>query len=181
MRSLAKRPRLLLLDANAVFAAFRYGAWDGLCAAYEVVVPATVVRVEAMFYDSRETGRRVYLDLPALVDAGTITEYAAGAVELADTLARFRPPFRQRLDPGEAEAIAYLLTHPDGDLAFVTSAASALEAVAMLGIAERAMCLAEVLRLCGLERTLPRQHGVDFFRQHIQIGLRRFVTREGLE
>jgi hypothetical protein len=75
MRSLKSRPRLLLLDANAVFAAFRYGAWEKLCVAYEVVVPATVVRVEAMFYDSRETGRRVYLDLPALVQAGTISEY----------------------------------------------------------------------------------------------------------
>ena len=177
---MAKRPRLLLLDANAVFAAFRYGAWDKLCAAYEVVVPSTVIRVEAMFYDSRETGRRIYLDLPALVKSGTITEYVAEAAVLASTLARFRPPFRQRIDPGEAEAIAYLLAHPDEDLAFVTSDASALEAVAMLGMAERAMCLAEALRLCGLERALPRQHGMEFFREHVQVGLQRFVTREGL-
>ena len=48
------------------------------------------------------------------------------------------------------------------------------------GMAERAMCLAEALKLCGLERALPRQHGADFFREHIQIGLQRFVTREGL-
>jgi hypothetical protein len=177
---LAKRPRLLLLDANAVFAAFVSGAWEGLCAGYEVVVPSTIVRVEAMFYDSRETGRRVYLDLPALVDAGTIAEYVASAAELAATLAQFRPPFRQRIDPGEAEAITYLLTRPDDDAAFVTSDGSALEAVAMLGMAERAMCLADALRLCGLERPLPRQHGPDFFRAHIQAGLQRFVTRDGL-
>jgi hypothetical protein len=177
---LARRPRLLLLDANAIFAAFRYGAWDKLCAAYEVVVPATVVRVEAMFYDSRETGRRVYLDLPALVEADTITEYAADAADLANTLGRFQPPFRQRVDPGEAEALTYLLTHADDDTVFVTSDGSALEAVAMLGLAERAMCLDEALRLCGLGRALPRQHGPDFFREHIQIGLQRFVTREGL-
>lgn len=174
------RPRLLLLDANAIFAAFRYGAWEKLCAAYEVVVPATVVRVEAMFYDSRETGRRVYLDLPALVEAGTITEYEADAADLASTLARFRPPFRQRVDPGEAEAITYLLTHLDTDTVFVTSDGSALEAVAMLGLAERALCLAEALRLCGVGRPLPRQHGLEFCREHLSIGAQRFVTGEGL-
>jgi hypothetical protein len=178
---LTKRPRLLLLDANAVFAAFRHGAWEGLCAKYEVVLPSTVVRVEGMFYESRETGRRIYLDLPALVDDGTVTEYAASATEIADALAQFRPSFRQRLDPGEAEALCYLRAHADEDFRFVTSDGSAIEAVAMLGLSENAMCLAEALQLCGLGRPLPRQHGLDFFREHISAGLQRFVTGEGLE
>jgi hypothetical protein len=51
----------------------------------------------------------------------------------------------------------------------------------MLGLAENAMCLAEVLQLCGLGRPLPRQHGPDFFREHIAAGLQRFVTGEGLD
>lgn len=177
---MAKRPRLLLLDANAVFAAFRYGAWEGLCASYEIVLPSTVVRVEGMFYDSRETGRRVYLDLPALVADGTVTEYAADASNVAATLARFSPPFRRRVDPGEAEAISYLLAHPDEDLRFVTADGSAIEAVAMLGLAEKAMCLAEALERCGHGRTLPREHREAFLREHLSIGLQRFVTREGL-
>jgi hypothetical protein len=177
---MVKRPRLLLLDANAVFAAFRHGAWDGLCASYEVVLPSTVVRVEGMFYESRDTGRRVYLDLPALVADGTVTEYEAAAADVAATLARFSPPFRRRVDPGEAEAISYLLAHADEDLRFVTADGSALEAVAMLGLAENAMCLAEALDRCGHARPLPREHGPAFFREHISIGRQRFVTREGL-
>ncbi len=175
-----KRPRLLLLDANAVFAAFRHCAWEGLCASYEIVLPSTVVRVEGMFYASRETGRRVYLDLPALVASGTVTEYEADTAEVAATLARFSPPFRRRVDPGEAEAISYLLAHPDEDLRFVSADGSALEAVAMLGLAENAMCLAEALDRCGHTRTLPREHGPAFFREHISIGRQRFVTGEGL-
>ena len=177
---MAKRPRLLLLDANAVFAAFRHGAWEGLCASYEIVLPSTVVRVEGMFYESRETGRRVYLDLPALVADGTVTEYAADASDVAATLARYSAPFRRRVDAGEAEAISYLLTHPDEDLRFVSADGSALEAVAMLGLQEKAMCLAEALDRCGHGRRLPREHGMEFFREHISVGLQRFVTREGL-
>ena len=71
---MARRPRLLLLDANAVFAAFRYGAWEGLCAAYEVVVPTTVVHHEALFYVSRETGKRMELDLARAAREGRIVE-----------------------------------------------------------------------------------------------------------
>jgi len=176
---LAKRPRLLLLDANAVFAAFGYGAWEAFCAAYEVVVPATVVRTEAIFYVSRETGRRVALDLAAEAAAGRIIELSAAAAEVAAVLSRFDASFRNRLDDGEAEAIALLASRED-DMRFVSADASAIEAVAMLGMAERALCLADALRLCGLERRLPRQHGPEFLRQHIQEGLRRFVTHEGL-
>jgi hypothetical protein len=44
------KPRLLLLDAGAVFAALRFDAWEALVAAYEVIVPSVVVRVEAIFY-----------------------------------------------------------------------------------------------------------------------------------
>jgi hypothetical protein len=177
---MAKRPRLLLLDANAVFAAFRHGTWEGLCASYELVLPSTVVRVEGMFYESRGTARRVYLDLPALVADGTVTEYAADASDVAATLERFSPSFRRRIDPGEAEAISYLLAHPDEDVRFVSADGSALEAVAMLGLAEKAMCLAEALDRCGLGRPLPREHGAAFFREHISLGQQRFVTREGL-
>lgn len=177
---MARRPRLLLLDANAVFAAFRYGAWAGLCAAYEVVVPTTVVRHEALFYVSRETGRRVELDLAGDVREGRIFEVTASTEEIARLRARFDASFRLRLDAGEAEALAYLVGHADEDVRFVSSDASALEAVAMLGMADHALCLSDALQLCGLSRALPRQHGPDFFREHISVGRRRFVTGEGL-
>jgi hypothetical protein len=177
---LAKRPRLLLLDANAVFAAFRHGAWEGLRAVYEIVVPATVVRHEALFYVAKDTGRRVELNLVGEVRDGRIVEVAVALPDIARLRARFDVSFRARLDAGEAEALAYLVAREDEDVRFVSSDASALEAVAMLGIAERAICLAEALQLCGLDRPLPRQHGPDFFREHISIGLQRFVTREGL-
>ena len=172
------RPRLLLLDANAVFAAMRHGAWEGLCAAYEVVLPSGVIQ-EAIFYSSRE-GKRVPIDLTSDVRAGRVIELAAPEPEIARDRARFDRSFMNRPELGESEAIALLLLREDDHMRFVTADGAALEAVAMLGIAERAICLADALRLCGLERELGREHGSQFFREHIQIGLRRFVTREGL-
>lgn len=177
---MANRPRLLLLDANAVFAAFRHGAWAGLCAAYEVIVPTTVIHTEAVFYVARDTGRRIELDLAAEALAGTIVEVTVSTDDVARLRARFDAAFRKQLDAGEAEALAYLISREDDEIRFVTSDASALRAVAMLGIAERAMCLAEVLQLCGLGRPLPRQHDHVFFRTHIEEGRRRFVTGEEL-
>ncbi|HEX8831907.1 MAG TPA: hypothetical protein VF705_12115 [Longimicrobium sp.] len=177
---MANRPKLLLLDANAVFAAFKYRAWDGLCKAYEVILPSTVVRVEGMFYDPPEGGRRVYLDLPALVENGMITEYTAPAEELVAMRARFKPPFRDRIDDGEAEAIVFLLGHPDEDVRFVTADKGALQAVAMLRLEDHAMCLAEALERCGLGRALPEEHGAAFFRKQIATGLQLFVTGGGL-
>lgn len=100
---MANRPRLLLLDANAVFAAFRHDAWAGLCAAYEVVVPTTVIHTEALFYVARDTGRRVELDLAAEARAGTIVEVSVPAGEVARLRARFDAGFRRQLDAGEAE------------------------------------------------------------------------------
>ncbi|MFL5386588.1 MAG: hypothetical protein ACJ8GN_29065 [Longimicrobiaceae bacterium] len=143
-------------------------------------MPTTVVHHEALFYVSRETGKRMELDLARAAREGRIVEVTASPEEIAGLRARFDASFRTRLDAGEAEALAYLTKQNDEDVRFVSSDASALEAVAMLGIAERAVCLSEALQLCGLSRSLPRQHGLDFFREHISVGLQRFVTGEGL-
>lgn len=177
---MAKRPKLLLLDSNAVFAAFKYRAWDGLCKAYDIVLPSTVVNVEGMFYDPPEGGRRVYLDLPSLVADGMVIEYTAPAEALAAMRRRFKPAFRDRIDDGEAEAIVYLLDHPDEDVRLVTADKGALQAVAMLRLEDRAMSLAEALERCGLGRALPYEHGPEFLRKQIAMGLRLFVTGEGL-
>ena len=38
------KPRLLLLDADIVITAHSLGIWEQLKAAYEIAVPATIVR-----------------------------------------------------------------------------------------------------------------------------------------
>ncbi len=177
---MAGKPRLLLLDANAVFAAYEVGVWEVLCGSYQVIVPSTVVRQEVQFYIEPATGRRVEIDLPAERDARRFHEFEGSAEQIAAVLSRFKGSFRAGLDDGEIEALAYLIHEDVRDLVFVTADATAVYALAMLDLAEHAMCLVEVLDRCGYRKKLPYRHGPEFFKKCLEEGKRRFVTGEGL-
>jgi hypothetical protein len=176
---MAGKPRLLLLDAGAVFAAMRAEAWDALVDAYEIVVPATVVRVEAVFYTSRE-GRRVAIDLRDEAVAGRISEVEMTAAEIDRVRLRFTPDFRERLDPGELEAIAYLLANPEGDIRFVSGDGPAIQAAVMLDDDRRVLALAEALALCGYSKKLPHQYSHEFVQRHAKEGAMRRIQGRGL-
>lgn len=177
---MSARPRLLLLDACAIFEAFACGGWKALCARYELVVPSIVVRREAIFYFDAD-GRRISLDLPALVIAGVITEYAATAAELADTSALFHPEFRPRLQDGELEALTYLRIHQPGpDTAFVTADGPAIEAVVLLGMSDRVISLASAFRSIGATKKLDSEFTDDFVKRKIREGGQRLATGRGL-
>jgi hypothetical protein len=102
---MSRKPRLLLLDAGAVFAALRFECWDALLDCYEVVVGAVVVRVEAIFYTSQD-GERIEIDLPAEVARGRVREVEMSAQQVEAVRKMFTSEFRERIDDGELEAIA---------------------------------------------------------------------------
>ncbi len=95
----------LLLDANAIFEAYRYGVWQAVLDAYRVVIPSSVVRDEAQFYITRDDCRRKEIDLPELVQSGDVIEWVASAAQIAAVRARFNQVFVQGLDAGETEAL----------------------------------------------------------------------------
>jgi hypothetical protein len=173
------KPRLLLLDAGAVFAALRFDAWEALVSAYEVVVPSVVVRVEAIFYVTRED-QRIEIDLPAEVEQDRIREVVMSAAEIDAVRKRFTPDFRERLDDGELETLAYMLDNPDEDVRFVTGDGPAIQAVAMLDPDCRVISLAEVLDRCGYTKPLPDQFSRDFVKRHVGEGSLRRIQGRGL-
>lgn len=170
----------LLPDANVVIEAHRQDVWGALVASYRLVVPSTVVHLEAHFYDSPKDGRRYALDLPAMVARNEIVEWTGTATDIADVMSRFKPGFSQSLDLGEVEALACLLSGDEPDAVFVTADGPAIQATAMLGMPERGTCLEDVLRRCGHGRKLPAHHCEAFFARELADGNTRFVTREGL-
>lgn len=176
---MGRKPRLLLLDAGAVFAAMRLDVWDALVDAYEIVVPATVVRVEAVFYTDRE-GRRVEIDLRQKVGMKRITEIEMTVDEIDDVRVRFTPEFRERLDPGELEALAYLLAQPELDIRFVSGDGPAIQAAVMLDDDRRVIALAEALDLCGYTKNLPHQFTREFLERHASEGALRRIQDRGL-
>jgi hypothetical protein len=176
---MGRKPRLLLLDAGAVFAAMRLDVWDALVDAYEIVVPSTVVRVEAVFYRDRE-GRRVEIDLREEVGTKRITEIEMTADEIDDVRLRFTPEFRERLDPGELEALAYLVAQPELDIRFVSGDGPAIQAAVMLDDDRRIIALAEALDLCGYTKNLPLQFTREFLERHASEGALRRIQGRGL-
>lgn len=176
-----KKPRLLLLDAVAVVAAFEVGVWDRLVAEYEVIIPS-VVADEAHFYlEPPRTGKRYPIDLPAMEAAGAVRVVEVGLGEIAAILARFDGSFASRIHAGEAEALAYLATLDDGvDIRLVTSDKAALIATALLDLGHRSMCLADVLRACGLTKRLEPQHEAEYHRACISEGNRMRIQGQGL-
>lgn len=176
---MAPKPRLLLLDAGAVFAAMRHDAWDALIESYEILVPSTVVRTEAFFYRDRD-GRRHEFDLSLEVSNGRITEVGMDASEIAVIGARFSPEFRERLDAGELEGLAYLLASDEAGLRFVSADGPAIQAVAMLDPDQRVVSLQEALDLCGRTKPLDRRFSREFVREHVDEGSIRRIQGRGL-
>lgn len=177
---MSARPRLLLLDACAVFEAFACDGWAALCRSYEIVVPSIIVRREVEFYEDAE-GRRQPLDLRPLVADGTIREYTATAAELAETAARFHPEFRPRVHDGELEALTYLrVVEPDARTAFVTADGGAIEATVLLGMSNLAMSLATALQKCGCSKNLDFEFTDAFLKRKVRDGGERLATGRGL-
>lgn len=176
-----KRPRLLLLDAVAVVAAFEVGVWDRLVAEYEVVIPS-VVADEAHFYlKPPRVGRRYPIDMAAMEAAGTIQVVEMGLTDIAALLARFDRGFSGRIHAGEAEALAYLASRDESvDIRLVTSDKAALIAAALLDLGHRSMCLGDVLRACGLTKRLEPQHEAAYHRACLNEGNRMRIQGQGL-
>jgi hypothetical protein len=176
---MSSRPRLLLLDAGAVFAALRFDAWEALVAAYEVIVPSVVVRVEAIFYVTLQD-ERIEIDLPMEATNGRIREVVMSAADIEAVTRRFTPDFRERLDDGELEALAYLANNPDEEMRFVSADGPAIQAVAMLDPDCRVISLAEALDRCGTTKPLASQFSRDFVKRHVAEGNVRRIQGRGL-
>lgn len=173
-----KKPRLLLLDAVAVVAAFRVGVWDRLVDAYEVVV-SSVVMDEAHFYEDPRTRKRHPIDLAAMEAAGVIQGCEVGLAEIGALLARFDGTLS--IHAGEAEALAYLASvDEDTDIRFVTSDRAALIAVALLDLGHRSMALGDALRACGVGKRLEAQYEAEYHRACLEEGTRMRIQGRGL-
>jgi hypothetical protein len=103
----AKKLRFLLLDANVVIEISRQRLWDQVVARREIHLAQPVLD-ESQFFDDDQGGRH-YIDLAPYVSAKSIHVFELKPSQLGAFRARFNPVYFERLDPGEAESLAYLL------------------------------------------------------------------------
>lgn len=176
---MSRNPRLLLLDAGAIFAAMHHEAWDALVDAYEILIPSTVIHDEAVFFIDRDDERHE-IDLTVEVSTGRIREVSVDARAIAETAQRFSPEFRERLDAGELEAIAYLVRTAETDLRFISGDGPAIQAVAMIDTESRVMSLQEALDRCGWSKPVRSQFRREFVEKHRIEGSMRRIQGKGL-
>jgi hypothetical protein len=173
------KPQCVLLDANVVIEAHKSDIWLQLTERYELIPPATIIRTEARYF---KTARRIPkpVRVRELVAKGDISELTATAGELAAVHTIFASWFLDTLDPGETEALALLKANKAPEACFCTSDASAIKALAMMGVSERGISTETLLAKVGLKKNLGRHYTEDSFRMNIRRGQVDKITGDGL-
>ncbi len=158
---MTEKPRWFLLDANIVIEAFRLELWERLVERCRIHLPRTVVEESEFFED--QAGERHPIDLAPWISAGAIVVVEAPLPELIRLKDQLGPSYLERLDPGEAEALAFLLSQPYPEYGQVCSAdAIVFRILGSLKRGDQGVSFEEMLTGAGLSRRLDRHYSKRF-------------------
>ena len=149
--NLRTRPKCLIPDADVIIELHRIGQWSRVCNAVAVVVPGTVARQEALYYqlvDWSGAASSVPIRLEEQVTQGLFVVEDVLMSELDAVRAELAPAVVKGLHPGELEALAIVRRNPEHVLC--TGDAAAVKALTYVGLAPRGISLEQLLRSCGL-------------------------------
>jgi len=170
MTEISKQKLRLVLDAVVIIKVHELGIWDELVERAQIVVPATVVKDEAFYFDTGQGSRRYPINLGNHINSGKIIEEAASMEELKNLQDDFDEITLQGLDPGEYEALAIIKSGRLGEVLFCTSDKAAIRALALMGCSQHGISLEELLKKIGLQKPLEHQYTKDFFEEHLSRG-----------
>lgn len=148
------KSRLVILDANVIIRAFAGKFWTALTNHYDIYVTSIVLRTEVYFYLDAN-GQQIPIDLNVEVQAGKIKELTATSTEIADLVNKVNPNFMDRIDEGEQEALALLLTGRFDGYRYCTGDTRAIKALASLSLGSMGVSLEELLIGIGQKTKLP--------------------------
>ncbi len=168
------KPICVLLDANIIIELYEHTVWELLQHHVTIVIPS-VVRAEA-----KHTPNYLPIDLGSDLHAHHITERAASASDIAQLSSQFDRLFLERIDAGEAEALALLYTRQLPDHLFCTGDGPAIKALAMLDMSDSGISLEDLLNRVGLGRRVRRQFSEKFYRERLAEGVQNRITGVGL-
>jgi len=165
---MAKKSRLLLLDANVVIELFRQGIWDRLLECCDVHLSRTIATTEAHFYEDNQ-GQRQDFDLLNYEKSGRITIFDVSLAQDRQLSQQFGLSYLERFDPGEREALAHMVTSTNPFL--ICSADSIVfKVLGFLNRPEQGISLEELLQQAGLGRQMPWQFSKAFRDKYTQEG-----------
>lgn len=167
---MAKRFRLLLLDANVVIKLFQLDLWDRLLDCCDVHLSRTIATVEAHFFEDDE-GERHDFDLLPYETSGRVTVFDVTLDQDRQLTQHFGLAYVERFDPGEREALAHLVTSDEPYL--ICSADSIVfKVLGFLNRGEQGVSLEEVLQQTGYGPRMTWQFSKAFRKKYTQEGFR---------
>lgn len=168
-----------LIDACVIISAHELGLWEPLVQRAELAVPSVVVDEAEHFFGP--DGWPSEIDGKAYVKAGKIRKVTADQGELEDLFSLFDEVFQRTLDPGEAEALALLLA-AKAPWPFCTSDGHAIQALAMIGCADKGISFEKLLARLGFTLPGSAKHHLKeaFFGRHLREGEQNRITGRGL-
>jgi hypothetical protein len=146
--------RLVILDANVIIRAFGGNFWNALVSQFDVHVTSIVLRSEVYFYID-DKGQKVPIDLASDISAGRIKELSATPEEVGALVEKVNPNFLNRIDAGEQEALALLLTGRFDEFRYCTGDTRAIKALSSLNLGSFGISLEEVLVKANQKVKLP--------------------------
>ena len=165
-----KKFRLLLLDANVVIELFKLGIWEKLIDVCDIHLSKIIVEQEAHFYLDDDKERQNF-DLKPYVESGQVTAFEVPISQITSFCSHFDPTYFERLDPGEAESLAYLVNSKETCL--ISSADSIVfRVLGNLGLGEQGISLQEILQKIGLEQKVKYQFSSDFRKKETARGFK---------
>lgn len=150
------KSRLVILDANIIIEAFRGNFWTSLTSQYEIHVTSIVLQNEVYHYEDNN-GQKTPIDLKSELRSGSIKELFATASNIQCLEDKVNPNFMDRIDDGEKEALALLLTGDYDDYRFCTNDTRAIKALASLNLGAFGISLEELLNQINQKNKLPNQ------------------------
>lgn len=169
--------RLLLLDANVVIHLHEIELWERFVDECEVILSRTVMEREVLFFEDSEGQQPI--DLSHDEQAGRIKVVDVPVSEVMEFKNRFDVINMERLDPGEAESLAYLVSAQDPHL-ICSSDGIVFRALALLDRAEQGISLEEILMRLGLGRRLVYQFTKKFRERYTEQGRQDRIQGRGL-
>ncbi|HLY30727.1 MAG TPA: hypothetical protein VKQ36_06840 [Ktedonobacterales bacterium] len=170
----------VLLDVNIIIQAHVCGVWEQIVSRVTLVMPSIVVG-EATHYTDPESGVRMEIHLDDHIANGSLIEVAATPDQLTSLRARFDRLFLERMDAGEAEALALLLAGELPDHRFCTGDGPAIKALALLDMADTGLSFEALLRDVGLQRgKIPLQYTEKFFQDFLARGAQDRIQGVGI-
>lgn len=173
------KQQCVLLDADVIIKAHEVDSWQHLMQRYDLAVPSTVVKNEVRYFRSKHN-RTYKIDITAFVNQGAIRELTATVDEIATLESVFANWFLDKLDPGEIEALALMKAGKLEEAYFCTGDGAAIEAVAMIDMAHRAVSMETLLKKIGITKSLERWFNDDRFQNRISQGQQNRIRGYGL-